>query len=429
MMDSYSKWIDGPVPSGRRVAGRVTPPSSKSLTHRYLNLALLARRPLVVERPLEAEDTLLFREALAAIGFAVEADGDRLRIRPPVAPATAADILCGNAGTMFRFVVASLATLPGAWRVDGVQRLRERPIAPLTAALAELGVELEGGDRAPLTVRGPSLAGGATKLDAGASSQYLSALLMAGQRATGPVTIEVSALTSLPYVDLTLQALADFGGRVEKLGAGRWRTVPSALDGCDRVRVEGDFSAVGYPAAAAALSGGEVTIDGVRRDSRQGDRGFLAVLETMGAEVQWNDGSVRVRGPAVLEGLTADLSAMPDQVPTLAALAPFARGVTRITNVPHLRVKESDRLAAMAEELTRVGATVEELDDGLVIPGVWADGPTPETPFETSSHGDHRIAMSLALVGLRRSAITIGQPAVVNKSYPAFWRDLARLLD
>jgi 3-phosphoshikimate 1-carboxyvinyltransferase len=178
-----------------------------------------------------------------------------------------------------------------------------------------------------------------------------------------------------------------------------------------------------------------VVLAGVAADSRQGDRRFLDLLAAMGAEVEWREaadggGEVEVRGTGRLEAVDADLSALPDQVPTLAALAPFARGTTRIRNVPHLRIKESDRLAAMARELGRLGAPVEELDDGLVIPGIWAEAmPTaPASPIRVDPHGDHRIAMSLAVAGLARPGVAVAHPGVVAKSYPGFWRDLASLL-
>jgi 3-phosphoshikimate 1-carboxyvinyltransferase len=174
-----------------------------------------------------------------------------------------------------------------------------------------------------------------------------------------------------------------------------------------------------------------VVLEGLERGSRQGDRGFFDLLAAMGAAVEWeHGGAVRVAGRADrgLAAVDADLGSMPDQVPTLAALAPFARGVTRITGVPHLRIKESDRLAAMASELGRLGAAVEELADGLVVPGRWAEGEPPADPVTVDPHGDHRIAMSLALAGLRRPGVAIARPGVVAKSYPEFWRDLDALV-
>jgi 3-phosphoshikimate 1-carboxyvinyltransferase len=431
------------VPAGRRVAGRLAPPPSKSHTHRYFNLALVGRRPLVVERPLDAEDTRLFVEVLRRLGRRVETGGERVEVGPPPDPeaATAAgspagpvELECGNAGTLYRFLVAALTTMPGSFRLDGVPRLRERPVGPLIDALRALGARIDCPRQegyAPLVVHGGTLAGGRVRLDAGESSQFLSALLMASLAARRPVEVEVAALTSGPYVELTLGAVGALGGAIEQPAPGVYRVRPGPLDGASRVRVEGDFSAACYPAAAAALTGGEVVLDGLERGSRQGDRGFFDLLAAMGAAVEWeHSGAVRVAGRADrgLAAVDADLGSMPDQVPTLAALAPFARGVTRITGVPHLRIKESDRLAAMASELGRLGAAVEELADGLVVPGRWAEGEPPADPVTVDPHGDHRIAMSLALAGLRRPGVAIARPGVVAKSYPEFWRDLDALV-
>jgi len=428
-----------PIPSGLRAQGRLRVPSSKSLTHRYFNLAVLARAPIVVENPLVAEDTRLFLQALSRLGFRVTEEEGRVRLEPAASSPPPGEggkgeteIFCGNAGTMLRFLVATLTVVPGLWRLDGVPRLRERPVRPLVDALRRLGARIEylGAEGyVPLRLHGSTLGAGTTVLDAGESSQYLSALLMAALRAPGPVTVEVQSLTSRPYVDVTLGVAAAFGGRIEEDGPSTYRVWPSALD-VPRVAVEGDWSAAAYPAAAAALTGGKVALQGLVRDSRQGDRGFLALLAEMGAGVSWSGDEVTIEGGRGegLRGIEADLSSMPDQVPTLAALAPFARGTTHIFNVAHLRIKESDRLDAMAGELRKAGATVEEGPDWLRIPGIWADGPPPTDPVRIDPRGDHRIAMSLALVGLRRAGIVITAPEVVGKSYPGFWRDLEGLL-
>ncbi|MDY7095998.1 MAG: 3-phosphoshikimate 1-carboxyvinyltransferase [Acidobacteriota bacterium] len=447
------------VPGPVTVTGTVTPPPSKSLSHRSFNLALLAGfgtagAPLTVRRPLLAQDTRLFLAALETCGFEVELDeggdaeavdaeggdpGAAVRLTPGEPPASG-EIFCGNAGTMFRFLTATLCALPGRWRLDGTERLRERPVGPLLAALRGLGAHIHcpaGDGFAPLEIEGGSLQGGTTTLDAGESSQYLSAVLQAALRAPAPVTVEVTAMTSAPYLDLTLDMVKTFGGRVSRPEAQVYRVEPG-LRAPQQLTVEADFSAACYPAAAAALcaGGSGVTVAGLDRDSRQGDRGLFDLLEQLGAAVRWErsgDESVAVVGRGQLMGRTVDMSAMPDQVPTLAALAPFCRGVTRIENVPHLRIKESDRLLAMATELRKLGVPVEELDDGLVIPGVWADGvpadlSTDRPTVAVDTWDDHRIAMSLALVGLRRGGVEIRHPEVVGKSYPGFWNDLETLV-
>ncbi len=473
-----------PIPSGRTVHGRVTPPPSKSVTHRAFNLTLLSGRPAVVERPLLAEDTRLFLGALAALGWSVEHGhdgGGAVRLAPPpISPGTAApsspsssspsgrqpsadppSLFCGNAGTMFRFLAATLTTAAGAGGanarpvvLDGTPRLRERPVGPLLDALGGLGGRItcrQAEGHAPLAIEPGSLRGGRVRLDAGESSQYLSALLMACLRAPEPTAIEVPALTSAPYVEITREAIrrvcrvrpAEGAGDLSPAppfdpvtereeGEGRVFTVSPARPEVGRFRVEADLSAACYPAAAAALTGGRVEILGVRPDAAQGDRKLIDLLARMGAEVAWGADSVVVRGTGALVAPGAvDLSDLPDQVPTLAAVAPFARGTTRIENVAHLRIKESDRLRAMADGLARLGVPVEERPDGLVIEGCWAEEEPPADPADPvvlDPSDDHRIAMSFALVGLRRPGVTIDHPEVVAKSYPAFWDDLLSLL-
>jgi len=417
------------VPSGRRVRGRLRVPPSKSLTHRYFNLALLSGAPLVVERPLFADDTRLFLAALGRCGLGVEEGEDEVRLEPGSPPADEVEISCGNAGTMLRFLIATLTVVPGRWRLDGVPRLRERPVGPLVDALRQLGARIEylaAEGRVPLRIEGASLRGGTATLDAGESSQFLSAVLMAALRAPEKVAVEVASLTSRPYVDVTIAAAAAFDGHIERVGPRAYRVQPSPLHG-GRVRVEGDWSAACYPAAAAALTGGEVTLEGLAADSKQGDRELLDLLAEMGAETSWRAGRLQVRG-GELRGIRADLANMPDQVPTLAALAPFARGETLIHNVAHLRIKESDRLEAMATELRKLGADAREGRDSLWLPGLWSAAEPPGDTVHVDPHGDHRIAMSLALVGLRRPGVVVDHPEVVAKSYPGFWRDLQKIL-
>jgi len=404
-------------------------PPSKSLTHRYFNLALLSGAPLVVERPLVADDTRLFLDALGRCGLRVEESPDEVRLEPAAPPAGEVEIFCGNAGTMLRFLVASLAVIPGRWRLDGVPRLRERPVGALVDALRQLGARIEylaAEGRVPLRIEGASLRGGTATLDARESSQFLSSILMAALRAPEKVAVEVSSLVSRPYVDVTIAAAAAFDGHIERVGPRAYRVRPSPLHG-GRVRVEGDWSAACYPAAAAALTGGEVTLEGLSSDSRQGDRELLDVLAEMGAEIAWKAGLLEVRG-GELRGVKADLSGMPDQVPTLAALAPFARGETLIHNVAHLRIKESDRLEAMSTELKKLGADVREGRDSLWLPGLWSGTEPPSETVHVDPRGDHRIAMSLALVGLRRPGVVVDHPEVVAKSYPGFWRDFQKIL-
>ncbi len=423
------------VPSGVVARGSVLPPGSKSLSHRFLNLALLHQLPLEVRNLLEAEDLDLFRAALDSMGWGVSHQDGVLVLDPPVTPSTGGRVFCGNAGTMLRFLTATLCVVPGRWELDGTPRMRERPIAQLVEALRQLGAEVvslgqEG--YVPVELHGGSLSSGRCSLDASSSSQYLSALLMAGSVLDAGLEIEVTSLASAPYVDLTLQAMTELGCATVDVDGGLWRVVPTGERSGSRrsIVVESDFSAVAYPAAAACITGGEVEIRGVGADSLQGDRRFLDVLEKLGATVSWHDGAVVVSGRPE-SALDVDLGAMPDQVPTLAAVAAFCPGTTRIRGVAHLRIKESDRLRAMSRELERCGVVVRELDDGLEIEGrpEWLEpGEAPNEPVEIETYDDHRIAMSMALVGLRRGGVRILEPHVVGKSYPGFWRDLDYLV-
>jgi 3-phosphoshikimate 1-carboxyvinyltransferase len=425
-----SSSVERAIPSGGTIAGSVTPPPSKSLTQRYLLIALLAEGPTLIERPLRSGDTAATRAALAALGVRIEEidGGETLRVEAGAPPADAV-IQCAANGTLLRLLMGVAASRPGRWTLDGTARLRERPVGPLADALVSLGAGVRYLGRpghAPLEVEGGRLTGGAVTVDASRSSQFVSALLLAAVGCPEPVEIAVTELVSAPYVDLTLHCLATFGARVERLPGGL-RVMPTRLRGC-RARVEPDASSACYPAAAAALTGGRVLLRGLGADSAQGDLRFLELLRRMGADVDRHADDVVVGGGA-LDAIDADLSDLPDQVPTLAALAPFARGTTRISGVPHLRLKESDRLTVMARELGRLGATVRELAGGLEVEGTWAAAAPPGDEVVADPHGDHRIAMSLALVGLRRAGVRIRDGRVVEKSYPGFWNDLDALLE
>ena len=417
------------IPSDRVARGEWTAPPSKSVTHRALLLAMLSRRPIVLERPLIATDTDRLIDAIRACGGLVELGESELGFQPGAPPEDLVRIDCGASGTLLRLLIGVLAVTPGRWVLDGTSRLRQRPVGPLVEALVGLDARVRcprADGLAPVEIQGGGLAGGRTRLDAGLSSQFLSALILAALRATEPVEIEVGRLSSAPYVDLTLDYVRRFGGRA-KVDGNLYQVQPG-LGSPGRLRIEGDYSSSAYFAAAAALTGGEIRMLGLDAASAQGDRGFLGVLERMGATIEVRETAVQVTGGRGLTAVDVDMGGMPDQVPTLAALAPFARGSTRIRGVAALRLKESDRLAAMARELGRLGATVVETAGELEIPGVWAECPPPTGPVLVDSHDDHRIAMSLAVHGLRRPGLRIAAPQVVDKSYPGFWVALDRML-
>ncbi|MEM6702952.1 MAG: 3-phosphoshikimate 1-carboxyvinyltransferase [Acidobacteriota bacterium] len=426
-----------PVPAGRIARGRLRPPASKSVSQRLLDLALVLDAEHVrLDNLLFSDDIEHFLGGLAAFGLRVERSDGGVDLHRGEQDGEAF-LDCGAGGTMLRFLVAAAAVRKGSSVLDGTPRLRERTVAPLVEALRALGVRIEylaEEGFCPLRIRGGTLGGGRCSLDASLSSQYLSALLMACLRAREPVDLQVTGMTSAPYVELTLAALADFGvaEAVQRTERG-YRIDPAAAASPPaglRLQVEADDSAVAYPAAAALLTDGDVVLEGLRPDSIQGDRRLLALLESVGARLEWTEDQLRVtRRLEVLRPFDVDMSEIPDQVPTLAAIAPFCDGVSRIRNVPHLRIKESDRLAAMADGLSRCGFSVEEQPDGLVLEGRGEALPVSSTAVLVDSYEDHRIAMSMALVGLRRPGLQVADPSVVAKSYPNFWQHLEQLLE
>ena len=330
-------------------------------------------------------------------------------------------LFLGNSGTSMRFLLSLAAVGEGKFVFDGTQRLRERPVGPVLEALLALGAACRYLDRPgypPVEIVGRGLSGGEIQVDARQSSQFLSSLLIAAPCARREVRIGwLEPIASLPYVMLTLGMMEQAGIQFSWTAANQivipapqyYRPMPYA--------VEGDCSSASYFWAAAALTGGEVYTHPLTRRSRQGDLRLLEVLEEMGCSVSWEVDGVRVSGPGHLQPVDLDMNAMPDMVPTVAVLAAFARGRSRIANVAHLRVKESDRLRAMAAELGKFGVPVEELPDGLVIQG----GRVIPPQSGINVYDDHRIAMAFALVGLCVEGVVIQGAEAVAKSFPSFW--------
>jgi 3-phosphoshikimate 1-carboxyvinyltransferase len=420
------------TPARGPVRGSIRPPGSRSLTNRALVVAALAGGTSDLEAAGLSDDTRVCAEALRTLGIPVGIDEARrtLRVegcagRVPPGPA---EINTGDSGTATRFMTALVAAGCGRYRVDGSPRMRERPIQDLLDGLGALGVRAEsewGTGCPPVKVETQGLAGGRVRVGGAVSSQYLSGLLMAAPAAAAPVAIEVAGeLVSKPYVDMTLAVMGDFGVAVAREGYARFEVPAPAAYRARRYAVEPDASSASYFLAAAAATGGRVTIEGLTRTSTQGDAQFAEVLRAMGCHVEWSEAGVTVGGPAGrLQGIHVDLGAMPDMVLTLAPLALLAEGRTSIRNVANLRVKESDRLAALATELARLGAKVQQHPDGLTI-----DPPETVVPAEVATYNDHRVAMGMAIVGLRVPGIRIAGAECVSKTYPEFFEDLERLV-
>ena len=404
------------------VSGRVAAPPSKSMTHRALVLAALARGRSVIGNPLTADDTEATARVLGDLGVGMKrggewaVDGGGLH-----APAETLD--CGESGTTLRFMSAVCALVDGDCRLAGGPSLSNRPIGQVLDALAQLGVHSESrGGLPPVEIRGTgAIRGGEARLPGDVSSQFVSALLTVAPLAVSPVEITVTTrLESRPYVAMTLDAMRAFGVKAEHSPDMRHLRVPLKPYRAGEIVVEGDWSSASYFLAAGALAGG-VTIEGLDPDSSQADRAIVPLIGEMGAEASITGGAVKVSSSR-LRGIEADLSDAPDLFPVVSALCAAAEGESRLTGLARLRLKESDRVAAMAEGLTRMGADVScDADSATIRRGELRGA-------EVDPWGDHRIAMSLAVIALRAGGeTTIRNAGCVSKSYPGFWGDLASI--
>ncbi len=387
-------------------------------------LAALADGRSRITNALFSDDTVVMVEALRRLGFDVEVDpAARAMVmhgRNGTIPAAGADLFAGGAGTVARFLTAMVALGRGRYRIDGDARMRERPIQDLVNALTALGSSAAAESGAPpVVVDATGLRGGRAVVSGSASSQFLSALLMAAPYAAGDVELLVEGhLVGAPYVEMTLAVMEAFGVTVERDGQRRFVVRAGQRYRARAYDVEPDASSAAYFFAAAAICGGRVGVPGLTHRSLQGDIRFVDLLEDMGCGIERSDDQLSVRGGETLRAVDVDLSGMSDQTMTLAAIAPFANGATRISGVAHIRHQESDRLTATVAELRRIGQDVEERADGLVI------SPRPVRPAVVQTYGDHRIAMAFSLIGLRVPGIVIDDPACVAKTFPDFFERL-----
>ena len=419
-------------PVSQPVVGTAHVPGSKSITNRALALAALAEGTTTLTGALFADDTQRMRDGLQALGFRITADAAAQTItvegQGGHIPATEAQLFVGNSGTTARFISPLAALGHGTFVIDGVERMRQRPIGDLVNALVGLGVTVECPTGCPpLTIHASGLHGGTTTIRADASSQFLSGLLLAAPFADADETgIQIEGpILSAPYIEMTIRMLAQFGVTGVRVSPDQ-RTY--RIQGRQRVSspgtyaIEPDASAASYFFAAAALTGGWVRIVGLGPHSLQGDTHFVGVLEQMGCDVLMENGAIEVHGPEQLQGVTVDMNAISDTVMTLAAIAPFASSPTVIENVGHIRHKETDRIAAVVAELTRLGVTVEERADGLTIYPA-----SSLQPATIQTYDDHRMAMAFAITGLRSPGIVIDNPACVAKTFPTFFEELDAL--
>jgi 3-phosphoshikimate 1-carboxyvinyltransferase len=402
----------------RRAAGTVRLPGSKSISNRVLLLAALAKGETEVLGLLDADDTRVMREALAVLG--VSFSGNTVTGVGGPFPVKKAELFLGNAGTAFRPLTAALAFSGGEYRLSGVPRMHERPIGDLVDALRGIGARVDYTGKEgfpPLIIRPSKLSLEKIRVRGDVSSQFLTALLMALPLSGKPARIEVQGeLISKPYVEITLNVMQRFGIEVKRTG-WRYFDVPAGTYASPgKIFVEGDASSASYFLAAGAIGGGPVRVEGVGRDSIQGDIRFTEVLERMGAKVSFGPDWVEASGGQPLRAIDLDLNHIPDAAMTAAVLALFADGPSVIRNVASWRVKETDRLAAMATELRKLGAQVEEGPDFLKInPGKLRSGVAIDT------YDDHRMAMSFSLVALGDVSVCINDPRCVAKTFPEYF--------
>jgi 3-phosphoshikimate 1-carboxyvinyltransferase len=411
------------------VSGDVHLPGSKSISNRALLLASLAQGRTSIRNLLDSEDTQHMLAALDQLGVEVNQAGASIEVTGKGGPLVQDDrhleLYLGMAGTAFRPLTAALCLGSGTFRLTGNTRMLERPVGHLVDALRALGgcVDYLGNENyPPLEVRGTGLKGGTAQISGEISSQFLTSLQMVAPLAETPVTLEViGEQVSKPYLDITLALMARFGVHPTHEGHQRFEVPTAQYTSPGEFLVEGDASSATYFLAAAAIAGGPVRVYGLGRDSVQGDVAFLDVLAAMGASVEVGRDHIEVRG-GQLRGVDLDLNAIPDAAMTVAVMALFAAGPTRIRNVYNWRVKETDRLAAMANELTKLGASVAEERDALTV-----TPPAALKPAQIETYGDHRMAMCFSLAALGGVPVTIEDPGCVAKTFPDYFEVLASL--
>ncbi|MCK4491535.1 MAG: 3-phosphoshikimate 1-carboxyvinyltransferase, partial [Candidatus Altiarchaeales archaeon] len=403
---------------------RVDVPGSKSYTNRALTVGSLSDGETILRNSLVSDDTEFMVNALEKMGVELTCDGNEIRVNGTSGDIRAPkeEIYVGNAGTAIRFLTGLASLARGKTRITGDARMQKRPIEDLLEGLRNLGVNcysVSGSGCPPVIIEGGSLRGGTVELNASKSSQYLSSILMVAPYAEEDVEIKARGLTSKPYVDITTDVMNAFKVVVENEGS-TFRVRAGQRYKCRRYRIEGDYSSASYFFAAAAITPGKIRVGNLNPKSVQGDRRFLDILKEMGCEIEVGDSWVEVRGNE-LRGVDVDMNEMPDLVPTLSIIALFAEGETEIRDVGNLRIKETDRLKALATELRKVGAEVRQSADSISIKPRKIRGAVIDT------YNDHRMAMCFSILGLRVPGVRIRNPGCVDKSFPGFFDKLDQI--
>jgi 3-phosphoshikimate 1-carboxyvinyltransferase len=412
-----------------KVEASIEVPGSKSLTQRALIAASLGEGTSRLIGPLESEDTRYSSKALMQMGITIKKDKDwRIDGNGGLIQPTGEPIFLGNNGTATRFLTSVASLGNSSYIIDGDPRMHLRPIGPLMSALQGWGVDItatKGTGCPPLAINGRGVGGGTTVLPEGKSSQYLSSLLLVAPYARRPAQLKVEGeVLSKPYVAMTLAVMDAFGIEVECAADFSFFSVPQGCYKAREYQIEGDASNASYFWAAAAVTGGRVTVTNVPVPSLQGDAMLLPLLGRMGCEVTTSGVGITLQGANSLQGIRVDMGDMPDVVPTLAVVAAFAHGTTVIENIAHLRIKECDRLSGVVNELTKLGVKVEEKEAAMIIHG---NGGAGLQGAEIETYEDHRMAMSLAVAGLRVPGVRITGEECVAKSFPDFWDRFALL--
>ena len=427
------------LPHIRGVSGSVTLPGSKSLSNRVLLLAALSENACTVENILDSEDVRAMVHALSSLGISLQAHWPSARVdvlgcNGVLAPggsdaSSAVPLSLGNAGTAMRPLCAAIAAAgTGSYRLDGVERMRERPIQGLVDALTQLGCFAEcslGTGCPPVDLHACGLDGSSVQVDGSVSSQYVTALLMASRLAQSDVSIDVvNGLISKPYIDMTAQLMRRFGADVRAADESleRWHVRAGKYTAPERAFVEGDASSASYFLGMAAIAGGTVRVDGCGSESLQGDVRFADVLGKMGCSVTWHANSIEIYSPPddVLRGVDEDCGDIPDAAMTLAVVALFADSPTRIRNVASWRVKETERMHALGREICKLGGTLNEIGEGECV-----ICPAKRLQFATiDTYNDHRMAMAFSLAAASYEGVAIRDPDCVGKTFPTFFATL-----
>ena len=437
------------TPAFSRPCLTVQVPGSKSITNRAMLLSILADGPSLLKGALFSDDSRHFLQCVSDMGFPVQADEEACTIAITgfggQIPENGASLYVGSAGTAARFLTALLGVIPGTYHMDASAQMRKRPMAPLLASLQELGAQVTFHEKEgffPFTISGHGFQTRELTVDINQSSQFLSALLIAAACSEEEVTIHTTGSHGMAYIEITRRMMEQFGVNTKHLAASHWvsepadaATPPSLDSGADtptyiipggqayqaqEYQIEPDVSAACYFYAMAPLLGIDMIVKDVHLTSMQGDIRFLHFLEQMGCRLTDTAEGILLQGPADgrYQGITADMSACSDQAITMAALAPFAQGATTITGIGHIRFQESDRITAIATELTRMGIRCEETPDSITI---WPGTPAPAA---VETYDDHRMAMGFSLIGLRAPGITINDPGCCRKTFEGYFQVL-----